>query len=527
LLSLENSSHFGFFDLRKGNFNKLRAYFHINDVNSFYNAHADKIGDKEFKWRRGTYKYNEDTGNVEMLKDAEASKYMRIGDDYAQLVYKPNQYGDVNLEIDIRKISTIKQDFKHIPNFLDMIDKHLGFVMIPDNLNYKKIIRTESGTWYNKYYEMEYAPEPGEVTHSLAMVKHIFGEQEIEIEGKVVKMWECGLDYLQILHMNPKQLLPVLCLVSNENQTGKGTFKLWLREIFGKNSTEVTIKEIDSEFNDGYGDKLLIVLDEALVNKAETKETLKRLSTNPTEKINPKGLAKYEIPFFGKFLLISNNEDNFIPLTKQDDRFWVHKVPKPKDNHVGLLEELRNEIPAFLDFLQKRKLVVNRQYERMWFPMDVLQTPAFLKAVGSNKTFVEKAIIDMVREVFIALMCSEVKEHRETQIIKLDCGMIWDYLKRTGAGNITRQYITETVKKRFGCDMSKNMTFEYLEVVDSIDIDNVTRKKINEMKKVNTHFTFNIHDFISKEEMLEYQMDAIDKFGGKDYKNNGEQGNVF
>lgn len=53
------------------------------------------------------------------------------------------------------------------------------------------------------------------------LMHHIFEEQ-----------YELGLDYMQLLYMQPTQKLPILLLVSEERNTGKTTFPNFLKSIF-------------------------------------------------------------------------------------------------------------------------------------------------------------------------------------------------------------------------------------------------------------------------------------------------------
>jgi hypothetical protein len=43
-----------------------------------------------------------------------------------------------------------------------------------------------------------------------------------------------------------------------------------------------------------------------------------------------KGKDREEVEFFGKFILCSNNEDNFIQIDEEETRFWIIKVKSIK-----------------------------------------------------------------------------------------------------------------------------------------------------------------------------------------------------
>jgi hypothetical protein len=186
-------------------------------------------------------------------------------------------------------------------------------------------------------------------------LNHIF-EEQIEL----------GLDYLQILYTRPTQMLPILLLVSNEHNTGKTTFLRFLKMIFGKNATFNTNEDFRSQFNADWANRLLVLVDELLLNKAEDTEKIKNLSTAGDYKIEAKGKDRRKIEFFAKFVLCSNNERNPIIIPKEEVRFWVRKInPVEKDN-INLREQMAAEIPCSLFYLLNRHLSTQNE-SRMWF----------------------------------------------------------------------------------------------------------------------------------------------------------------
>lgn len=537
--TFKETEFFNFLQLTETNLTKIKSYFNLSNVDVFYNAHQDSLGDKPFVFKRTKYQHNPETDTLEIKKAAEASLYMRVGDTYMKRRMKPQRDGRLVRVYEKVLKSTIKEDYPHIPQILQMVDKYEGFVNQPNNVDYQQII----AGWFNQYNAFQHTPEPGECATSIEMVKHIFGNQVIELppeqkgeKSQKVPMWKFGLDYIQLLYLRPRIFLPILCLVSEENATGKGTFKDWLRYIFGNNATEVTIKELDSNFNEGYADKLLITLDEAFVDKLQTKETLKRLSTNLIEKVNPKGLSPYDVDFFGKFLVLSNNEKNFIPINKDDDRFWILKVSKPQKDKTNMFEELKAEVPAFLHFLQKRELAIPQMQTRMWFPKEIIYTPAFQKVIKYNRPWLEKAIDDYVKGLFQALLTSNRKEentyHYDMEEICLDRKMIIQYLNENGYHRFTAHQITDTLKDKFGIQPEKNGTFDYLHIQDYQGQDDSAGQIIMFEKKVNVHYVFTRSQFLTQDEIDGYlavhQVAQQNKQASNEIlpKSNGKQGEV-
>jgi len=159
------------------------------------------------------------------------------------------------------------------------------------------------------------------------------------------------LDYISILWKKPKHILPILSLVSKERNTGKTTFLNWLKLIFGGNMTLNKNEDFRSQFNSDWASKLIIAIDEVLLERNEDSERLKHLSTSQYFKLE--GKDKIEIPFYGKFILCSNNEDNFVKTNPNEIRYWVRRIPVLKNSNPFLLQSLENEIPHFMHFISE------------------------------------------------------------------------------------------------------------------------------------------------------------------------------
>jgi len=300
-------------------------------------------------------------------------------------VQRPLISGDFVEELIPWSYDTLRQDYGR--NNLPEIAKYDGFCIIPDHVNY----RQTHGSYLNQYEPVPHRPAPGGFPHIRSFLSHIFGEQT-----------ELGLDYLQILYTRPTQMLPILLLVSNERNTGKTTFLRFLKMIFGKNATFNTNEDFRSQFNADWANKLLILVDELLLNKIEDTEKIKNLSTAGDYKLEAKGKDRREIEFFAKFALCSNNEKNPIIIPNEEVRFWVRKVEPVERDDIRLREKMAAEIPCFLHFLLHRRLSTGPQ-SRMWFDPMVLETPALRKIKMYNTSKVE---------IEIATYCAEVMERR-------------------------------------------------------------------------------------------------------------------
>lgn len=111
-----------------------------------------------------------------------------------------------------------------------------------------------------------------------------------------------------------------------------------------------TNEDFRSNFNSEWASKLIVATDEVLLNRREDSERFKTLSTARTFKLEAKGKDRLEIEFFAKFVLCSNNEDNPVIIDQGETRYWVRKVGPIEKDDTGLLDKMKQEIPAFSIF---------------------------------------------------------------------------------------------------------------------------------------------------------------------------------
>ena len=307
---------------------------------------------------------------------------MRVGTTLYKVVNQPCASGGYEKRRVIWNNSTLRQDYGK--NYLATVPKYDGFCTVPDHLNYRK----EIDGFLNLYEPIEHTPQIGDFPNIRSLVLHIFGEQ-----------YNLGLDYLQLLFLQPLQKLPILLLVSEERNTGKSTFLNFLKAVFGDNVTFNTNEDFRSQFNSDWAGKLLIVVDEVLLNRREDSERLKNLSTTFNYKVEAKGKDRTEIAFFAKFVLCSNNEYLPVIIDAGETRYWVRKINPLQNDDTNFLQKLKEEIPAFLFFLTQRELSTKKE-SRMWFNPKLTHTAALQKIIRSNRNRLE---IEMA-ELFLDIM---------------------------------------------------------------------------------------------------------------------------
>ena len=327
--------------------------------------------------------------------------YLRVGTTYYKTIEKPTISGDKLQILTKWSRETIIHD--HEKKYLSKIPKYDGFCCIPEHINYRKFI----DGFYNLYNEIPFQPAKDEIQKenipfSINFMSHIFGEQ-----------LEFGLDYIKILLLYPTQILPILCLVSKERSTGKTTFIKWMKEVFGLNMTYIKGDSFGSQFNSDWASMLLVAIDEVFFDKKEITERLKYLSTTNKDKIEAKGKDREEAEFFAKFILCSNNEDNFIQIDENEIRFWIRKINPIKQENIEFLKNLITEIPQFLKFLKDRKFSTQK-FTRMWFTPAQIRTKALQKLVFKNANKLELKIIELLYEFF------ESNEDQEIHVVPQD-----------------------------------------------------------------------------------------------------------
>jgi len=418
---------------------KIHKHFCLHDINVFVEFHSEAVPDlkkKEFFFNGTKWKWNEEKSICEIIVPADAKKYFRVGDHYYEKIEIPNKLGELEKTFHRRMKQTIIDDFGK--NFVNHIPKYKAFCNVPDHTNYQEIIHS----CYNMYFPFEHEPNEGEYFYTISFLKHIFGDKEVKVKHKTkgeiaVTELDIGLDYLQLLYQNPQQTLPILCLVSKENNTGKTTFANWMKQLFTQNVAIVGNAELANDFNASWAGKLLVICEEAKIDKTVVVEKVKALSTGTKIFMNAKGKDHIEIDFFAKFIFNTNNEENFIYAGEDDVRYWIRKVPVIEDLFVNMLELMKEEMPAFLDYLNKRKLKTE-QLHRAWFYPELIKTDALKKVIAFSRSTVEKEMRQHIRDMFF--------DHGVSEILMTPDDINETFMKRKYEKNYLRHVLEDSLK---------------------------------------------------------------------------------
>ena len=333
---------------------------------------------------------------------------------------------------------------------------------------------------------MEWIPVEGNWETISSFLHHIFDYPNIQ----GTPLFDLAIDWLQIIYTNPTQQLPCICLVSKERKTGKTTFLDFMHLVFSENFRVLDSERIGNKFNESWAGKLVIGVDESLIdpeNKGTVANTLKTLITNKTINSEGKGTANKPIANYAKLIMCSNDETNFIKIEAEENRYMVVKVPPLMTEDPDIIKKIKVEIPAFLYYLKNRKIQYERQ-SRLWFDETLFQTEALLRIQECTENLLIRNVKDCVRKQFfiqktteIRLSLSVIYEMVQKQYRYADKVKISDYLRSRGlkpkaASNFT--YFSD-----FNNDIGLTVKDRY--------------------------YIFNVSDWLTPEEIQENKIDAL------------------
>lgn len=314
--------------------------------------------------------------------------YIRVGVDYFKIIKKQTRYGGWHTQAKRWKKDEIKED--HSKSFIQQIPKYDDFIIVPDNKSYKSVINN----CYNLYSKFEHKPAESclaeEIPTILNFLRHIFQDH-----------FELGLIYMKVLYEFPTQILPILVLLSEDNETGKTTFINFLEMIFGDNYVLISPEMLVKEFNLSYATKNIIAMEEAFVEKQMGVEKLKSLSTGKSINISRKFIDDNSMPFYGKIIMCTNKVKDFMKINSKEIRFWLREVPSiPGEKNRNIETDMFNEIPKFLRYLLNLPPIMFNKQSRMVFSADQLETMALKMVKEESKSWLFKELEILIHDFF-------------------------------------------------------------------------------------------------------------------------------
>jgi len=115
--------------------------------------------------------------------------------------------------------------------------------------------------------------------------------------------------------------------------------------------------------------------------------------------VNMKMIQHFSIPFFGKIIMNSNNEDKFIKIDQKEIRFLVRKLEIPKISNHNILMDMVEEIPAFLYHLTTLPIPDFTQ-SRMVFTAEELSNNTLSKVKEKSKNWLYQELKELFKDFF-------------------------------------------------------------------------------------------------------------------------------
>lgn len=335
-------------------------------------------------------------GYVDYILRKREIPFLRVGSDYYKAVKISDRWGSEVLTLKAWKKQEINQD--HGNKFISYLNKYDDFTIFPDNKVYTPVVNS----CFNLYSRFPHEEFPQNVTeedipYSLKFIRHIFGDQ-----------YELGLKYMKVLYEHPKQILPILVLVSELRGTGKTTYINWNLMLFGGNAVLISPSDLNRSFNSHYASKNIIMMDETALEKSDAIEKLKSIATAKTISVSQKHVSEYSIPFFGKAILATNREIDFLKIDSAEIRFWVRRIPKidSSELNTNLEDCLCREIQKFLKYLSQLP-EIDFTKSRMVFTPEEISTVELAEVKAESRSSLFKELELHIEEYFNTNACQE------------------------------------------------------------------------------------------------------------------------
>lgn len=494
ILRHNRNSLFQGLDLMDTTYWSLKRFFRLDNAEMFWYTYSEIIEDAEFLWCKGVYQKTEK--ELVVLKDPNREDYLRIGVNWYKKVPHMTGKGEI-VKNTLKNWAKSEITTDHGKKILSQIEKYDAMVNVPNNdpRTYQQSFQIGESQLYNLYKEPAVEPKEGKWPTIQKLLIHLFGETEIQ--GK--PRWVVALDWITILYRYPTRKLPVPCLVSTHNETGKTTFIDLLRMVFGENVVEVGNSDLKQEFNAHYASALVVALNEGLIEKRENKEKIKSMTTD--SHINYRAMHSNPSPIENniKMVITSNHVTKFLPIEEEDTRFFVVEVPPiQKSSYVkNHKQKMREETPAFCHDLQHRKIVFPDK-TRTWFDHDVIRTPEFYRAAGDNKSSLHRNLENVVRAYMLDFKTLEANFTISYLHKALEVRTQYD------KANLSR-LIKDTLKVQEPKGNSWKIVYSWGVEVLTQEVDKEGSQKYNraveKSKKSRRWYTFTADQFLKPEEI--------------------------
>ena len=251
--------------------------------------------------------------------------------------------------------------------------------------------------------------------------------------------------------------------------------------IFGDNMVNISPEDLTSSFNHIYSTANIIAVEETLIEKAITVEKIKAIATAKFTTVNQKFVSQYKVPFFGKIILASNNEDKFARIDEEEIRFFVRKVSLPRVMNHNIEANLQSEIPAFLHHLTTLP-PIDWTRDRSGFTPAEIVNDSLNRVKAESKSGLYKDIGIYAEDV----LRNHPNNSKEFYATPRDIKEDWF----KNMGNVSLQYIRNVLKNEY--NMNPTPTAIYYEPF--------ARSSFNSDKRIGRAYKFTRERFVVDDE---------------------------
>ena len=201
--------------------------------------------------------------------------------------------------------------------------------------------------------------------------------------------------------------------------------------------------------------------------------------------LESKGKDAEEVECFIKIGMSTNNLD-FIRIESEETRFWVRQVKSVTKHELDLPNDLINEIPAFLYFLEQRDFVAKRE-SRAWFAPNLIKTEVLDQIMRESRPTLEKDIEIALTDHFLAV---------RQPILKFTAKNI-QALSGDKYGRYNPAYYKKILESNWGLQLGHSNWYDVYEMTYDEDSDGQNIERLNIKRAKSRCYTFYIHKWIS------------------------------
>jgi hypothetical protein len=167
----------------------------------------------------------------------------------------------------------------------------------------------------------------------------------IHLCGNRWDIYEFFRKYLSHILKYPRDKSRVACVIKSNQGCGKGTLAEILTAIFGSKYIfeDTGISAFTDRFNGAVANKLIGIIDEAKASDGfSNPEKIKKIISDKTQWIEPKGGEKYEISSYINLIFFTNN-DVVVKIEASDRRFQLWNASNKYQNNTDFFSKLREK----------------------------------------------------------------------------------------------------------------------------------------------------------------------------------------